>query len=57
MPSRLSNLVDNLSEINNKVAKHAEREKMLNQNVNSLGLRVIDWIADAKNAMEYLLSQ
>ena len=57
MPSRLSDLVDNLSEINKKSAKHAEREKMLNQNVNSLGLKVIDWITDAKNAMEYLLSQ
>ena len=40
-----------------KIAKYAEREKMLNQNVNLLGLKVIDWITDAKSAMEYLLSQ
>ena len=40
-----------------KIAKHAWREKTSNQNVSLLGLKIIDWITDAKNAREYLLSQ
>ena len=57
MPSKLSDLVDNLSEINKKDCKTCKREKILNQNVNLLDLKIIDWITDAKNAMEHLLSQ
>ena len=34
MSSNLSNLVDNLSELIIKIAKHAWKEKILNQNVN-----------------------
>ena len=41
MPSKLSNVVDNLSEINNKDCKTC-MEKKLNQNVNLLGLKIID---------------
>ena len=58
MPSKLSKLVDNLSEINNKDCKTCiERKKISNQNVGLLGLEIIDWITDVKNAMEHLLSQ
>ena len=49
MPSKLSDLADNLSEINNKDAKHAWRERRSEQNVTLLGLK----ITDAKNAMEH----
>ena len=56
MPSRLSNLVDNLSEIN-KDCKTSMEKKKLNSNVNLLGLKIIDQITDGKNAMEYLLNQ
>ena len=41
MQSKLSNLVDNLSEINNKHCKTCT-EKKLNQNVNLLDLKIID---------------
>ena len=42
MQSKLSNLVDNLSEINKKDCKTCmERKKILNQNVNLLGLKII----------------
>ena len=57
MSSKLSNLVDNLSEINNKDCKNCMERKILNQNVNLLGLKIIDKIADAKNAMEHQISQ
>ena len=40
-----------------KIAKLACKEKMLNQNLNLLDLKMIDWIKDAKNAREHLLSQ
>ena len=42
MPSKLSNLVDNLSEINNKDSKTCIEKKKLNQNVNLLSLKIID---------------
>ena len=42
MPSKLSDLVDNLSEINKKDCKTCKREKILNQNVNLLDLKIID---------------
>ena len=57
MPSKLSDLVDNLSEINNKDCKTCLEKKRSDQNVNLLGSKIIDWITDAKNAMEHLLSQ
>ena len=57
MSSKLSNLVDNLSEINNKDCKNCMERKILNQNVNLLGLKIIDKIADTKNAMEHQISQ
>ena len=37
MPSKLSDLVDNLSEINNKDCKACIERKIFNQNVNLLG--------------------
>ena len=42
MPSKLSNLVDNLSEINNKDCKTCMEREILNQNVNLLGLKIIE---------------
>ena len=42
MPSKLSNLVDNLSEYNNKDCKTCIERKMLNHNVNLLVLKIID---------------
>ena len=57
MPSKLSDLVDNLSEIIIKVVKHLSREKISNQNVNLLGLKIIYWITYVKNSMEHILSQ
>ena len=40
MPSKLSDLLDHLITI--RIAKHAWREKISNQNVNLLGLKIID---------------
>ena len=57
MPSKLSDLVDNLSEIIIKVVKHLSREKISNQNVSLLGLKIIYWITYVKNSMEHILSQ
>ena len=55
MRSKLSDLVDNLCEIENKDCKTCmERKKISNQNVNLLGLKIIDSITDVKNAREYL---
>ena len=42
IPSKLSNHVDNCLKLIIKIAKHAQREKILNQNVNLLGLKIID---------------
>ena len=42
MPSNLPNLVDNLSEINNKDCKTCMEREILNQNVNLLGLKIIE---------------
>ena len=50
MSTSLSNLVNNLSEINNKECKLCiERKKKLNKNAIFLGLKIIDWITNAKN--------
>ena len=42
MPSKLSNLVDNLSEINNEDCKTCIERKKLNHNVNLLILKITD---------------
>ena len=42
MPSKLSDLVDNLSEINNKYCKTCMERNISNLNVNLLGLKIID---------------
>ena len=43
MQIKWSNLVDNVSEINNKDCKtYIERKKKLNQNANLLSLKIID---------------
>ena len=41
MPSKLSNFLDNLSEINDKDCKTCIERKILNQNVNLLGLKIM----------------
>ena len=40
-----------------RIAKHVWREEISNQNKILLGLKIIDWIADAKNAREDLPGQ
>ena len=50
IPSKLSDLVDNLPEINNKDCETCMEGRKLNHNVNLLDLETIDWISDAKNA-------
>ena len=40
-----------------RIAKNEWREKISNQNVMLLGLKIIDWITDAKNARKHLPSQ
>ena len=57
MPSKLSDLVDNLSEIFIMECIKCMERKKLNQNAISLVLKIIDWITDAKNAEEYVQSQ
>ena len=42
MPSKSSNVVDNLSEINNKDCKTCVERKISNQNVSLFGLKIID---------------
>ena len=42
MSSKLSNLVDSLSETNNKDCKTCMEKNILNQNVNLLDLKIID---------------
>ena len=42
MQSKLLDLADNLSEINNKDCQNTEKEKKLDQSVNLLGLRITD---------------
>ena len=52
MKSKLSHLVDNLSEIKKKKNDWNARE-----NVNLLDLKMIDYIVDAKNVKKHVLSQ
>ena len=44
MQGKLSDLADNLSEINNKECKKCMERKKLDQNLNLLGLKVIDLV-------------
>ena len=57
MQSKLSDLADNLSEINNKDWKTCTERKKIRSECEFLGLKMIDWITDAKNVMEHLISQ
>ena len=45
----LLNLVDNLSEIYKRERKACMREKILNQNVILLGLKIINYVTNVKN--------
>ena len=57
MQSKLSNLLITYLKLTIRIAKHAWREKISNQNVILLSLKIIDWIKDVKNAREHLPSQ
>ena len=57
MRSKLSDLVDNLSEINNKDCKTCMERKNIKSECDFIGFKIIDWITDAKNAREHLPSQ
>ena len=57
MPSKLSNLVDNLSEINNKDCKTCIERKNIKSECEFIGLKIIDSTTDAQNVMKHLLSQ
>ena len=50
MSTSLSSLVDNLTIKN---AKHSWKEKMLNQNVILLGLKIINYVTNVKNVKKY----
>ena len=56
MPSKLSNLVDNLSEIN-KGCKICVERRNIKSECEFIWLKKIDWITDAKNTMEHQISQ
>ena len=49
MPSKLSDLVDDFSEIDNKDCKTYMEGKISNQNVNLLELKMLDYIISEKN--------
>ena len=51
MRSKLSDLVDNLPDINKKNVRNAR------ENVNLLDLKMTDYITDAKNVKKDVLSQ
>ena len=55
MQSKLSGLVDNLSETNKKECPECLR-KILSHNVNLLDLKMMHYITDAKNVKKYVLS-
>ena len=50
MSTSLSSLVDNLT---TKNAKHSWKEKILNQNVILLGLKIINYVTNVKNIKKY----
>ena len=50
MSTSLSSLVDNLTIKN---AKHSWKEKILNQNVILLGLKIINYVTNVKNVKKY----
>ena len=52
MPTSLSNLVDSLSETNKGECK-ACMEKLINQNVMLLNMKVVIYVSDVKNVIEY----
>ena len=57
MRRKLSEFVNNLSEINNKDCKTCMKRKNIKSEYDFIGLKSIDWITDAKNAKEHLPSQ
>ena len=57
MPSKLSDLVDNLSEINNKDCKTCIERKSECELIGLKNNRLNCKITDAKNAMEHQISQ
>ena len=50
MTSKLSNLIDSLSEINKKECKTCMERKTIKSECDFIGLKTIGWITNAKNA-------
>ena len=57
MSTSLSNLTDNLSEINKKNVNHAKKEEKLYLSATLLVLKIIDYITNVKNVMMNHLNQ
>ena len=57
MPSKVSDLIDYISEIYNTECKSCmDGKKILGRNVNLLDLKMADWITNAKNVEKNALS-
>ena len=57
MPSKVSDLIDYISEIYNTECKSCmDGKKILGRNVNLLDLKMADWITNAKNVEKNTLS-
>ena len=54
MSSKLSDLVDNLSEIYRKTAKHAGKKEKSNQCANLLGLKIMNYVTNAKDVKKMI---
>ena len=57
MPSKLSDLVDDFSEIDNKDCKTYMEGKISNQNVSLLELKMPDYIISERNVEKDVVSQ
>ena len=57
MQSKLSDLVDDFSEIDNKYCKTYMEGKMSNQNVSLLELKMLDYIISEKNVEKDVVIQ
>ena len=54
MSSKLSDLVDNLSEIYRKTAKDAGKKEKSNQCANLLGLKIMNYVTNAKDVKKMI---
>ena len=56
MSTSLSNLVDNLSGVYDKECKRCMERKKIRLNCESMDLKMVGWIINAKNAKHHTLS-